>query len=66
MFNNDVLTDEVEELLQKNNIEKLYFDSLSTLSINNKNLGKDYISIMNENLDILKQELYVQKDEKLN
>lgn len=66
MFNNDVLTDEVEELLQKYNIEKLYFDSLSTLSINNKNLGKDYISIMNENLDILKQELYVQKDEKLN
>ena len=66
MFNNDVLTDEIEELLEKNNIEKLYFDSLSTLSINNKNLGKDYISIMNENLDILKQELYVQKDEKLN
>lgn len=66
MFNNDVLTDEIEELLEKNNIEKLYFDSLSTLSINNKNLGKDYISIMNENLNILKQELYVQKDEKLN
>ena len=66
MFNNDVLTDEIEDLLEKNNIEKLYFDSLSTLSINNKNLGKDYISIMNENLDILKQELYVQKDEKLN
>lgn len=65
MFNNDVLTDEIEELLQKYNIEKIYFDSLSTLSANNKNLGKDYISIMNENLDILKQELYVQKNDKL-
>lgn len=63
MFNNDVLTDEIEELLAKNNIEKLYFDSLTTLSIDNKNLGKDYISIMNENLDILKQELYIQKSE---
>ena len=66
MFENDVLTDEIEALLKKNNIEKLYFDSLSTLSIDNKNLGKDYISIMNENLDILKQELYTQKDSNAN
>lgn len=66
MFENDILTDEVEELLKKNNIEKLYFDSLSTLSIDNKNLGKDYISIMNENLDILKQELYTQKNSNTN
>ncbi len=61
MFPNDVLTDEVEELITKNNIEKLYFDPLTTLSVDNENLGKDYLSIMSENLDILKQELYIQK-----
>lgn len=61
MLKEDVLTDEIEDLLAKNNIEKLYFDSLTTLSADNKNLGKDYISVMSENLDILKQELYIQE-----
>lgn len=60
MFPDDVLTDEIENLLTQNNIEKLYFDPLTTLSVDNKNLGKDYLTVMSENLDILKQELYVQ------
>ncbi len=61
MFNEDVLSDDIEDFLTENNIEKLYFDSLTTLSSDNKNLGKDYISIMLENLEVLKQELYVEK-----
>lgn len=61
MLENDTLTDEVEKILTDNNIEKLYFDSLTTLSIDNKNAGKDYISVMRENLEILKQELYTQE-----
>ena len=58
MFRDDVLTDEVEKLITDNNIEKVYFDPLTTLSSENKASGKDYISIMNENLNILRQELY--------
>ena len=60
MLPNDVLTDDVEKLLDDYNIEKLYFDPLTTLSVENKNAGKDYITIMRENLDILKHELYKQ------
>lgn len=58
MLENDTLTDEIEDLLEQNKIEKLYFDSLTTLSVENKNAGKDYITVMRENLDILKHELY--------
>lgn len=61
MFNDDVLSDEVEKILTENEIKKLYFDPLTILSTEKKNLGKDYISVMKENLEILKQELYVQK-----
>lgn len=61
MLNEDVLSEDIEDFLTENNIEKLYFDSLTTLSSDNKNLGKDYISIMLENLEVLKQELYVEK-----
>lgn len=60
MLPNDVLTDDVEKLLDDYNIEKLYFDPLTTLSVENKNAGKDYITIMRENLDVLKHELYKQ------
>lgn len=58
MMPNDTLTDEVEDLLNSNNIEKLYFDPLTTLSSENIQNGKDYISVMNDNLEILKKELY--------
>ena len=58
MFKDDVLTDEIEKIITDNNIEKLYFESLTTLSSENKAAGKDYISIMRENLNILGQELY--------
>lgn len=58
MFSDDVLTEEVEEFLNNNNIETLYFDSLKILTIDNKNSEKDFISIMNDNLSILRQELY--------
>ncbi len=61
MFPDDTLTDEVEQLLKDNNINKLYFDPLTTLSVDNKNAGKDYITVMKENLDVLKLELYNQE-----
>ena len=58
MFENDTLTDEVEKIISDNNIEKIYFDSLTTLSSENQTSGKDYSSVMNSNLEILKKELY--------
>lgn len=58
MFENDTLSDDIEKILKDNKIEKLYFNSLITLSKENKTAKKDYIKIMNENLDILKRELY--------
>lgn len=61
MFPGDTLSDEVLEFLNNNNINKLYFDPLTTLSVENKNSGKDYITVMKENLDVLKQELYTQE-----
>ena len=58
MFEGDELSEDVEKLLTENKIEKLYFDSLTTLSKENKKAKKDYIRIMNDNLDIIKKELY--------
>ena len=58
MFENDTLTDEVEKIISDNNIEKIYFDSLTTLSSENQTSGKDYLSVMNSNLEILKKELF--------
>lgn len=58
MFENDTLTDEVEKIISDNNIEKIYFDSLTILSSENQTSGKDYLSVMNSNLEILKKELY--------
>ena len=64
MLPNDTLTDEVETMLSSNNIEKLYFNSITTLSTDEKNEGKDYISIMRENLELIKQEIYVIEEDK--
>ena len=58
MFEDDTLSNEVEEFLNNNKIEKIYFNSLNILTIENKNNEKNYITIMNENLGILRQELY--------
>ena len=58
MFEEDILTDEVEKFITDNNIEKIYFDSLNILTTENKNSEKNYISIMNSNLSVLRQELY--------
>lgn len=64
MLPNDTLTDNVEEMLTSNNIEKLYFNSITTLSTDDKSEGKDYISIMKENLELIKQEIYVIEEDK--
>ena len=42
----------------KDDLEILYIDPINNISTEDKNGGKDYISIMNDNIDKLKQELY--------
>lgn len=59
-----ILKDEEEnqytkELKEENSdLEILYIDPINNISTDDKNSGKDYISIMNDNIDKLKQELY--------
>ena len=49
----------VEDLLNENSgIQTLEIDTLANISTEDKNDGKDYITIMNENIDKFKQELY--------
>lgn len=58
MLEGDEINEDIEIMLSDNNIEKLYFDSLSVLSKENRANGKDYINVMNDNLETLKKELY--------
>ncbi|MBR4351123.1 MAG: zinc ABC transporter substrate-binding protein [Bacilli bacterium] len=49
----------VEDLLNEvSGIQTLEIDTLANITTEDKNDGKDYISIMNENIDKFKQELY--------
>ena len=48
----------VEALVKEGNVEVLRFHMLSNITEDEKNNGEDYISIMNKNLELLKQELY--------
>ena len=58
MFEGDKLSEDVDKLLKNNNIERVYFDSLTILNEDNKKNGKDYLKVMNDNLELLKKELY--------
>ena len=48
----------VKAIIDETNVEKLEFHSLSNISENERSSKKDYISIMNDNISLLKQELY--------
>ena len=46
-------------MIQNNpKIKALELNRLDVITDNDREEGKDYISLMNENLDLLKQELY--------
>ena len=48
----------VKAIIDETNVSKLEFHSLSNISEAERNGKKDYISIMNDNISLLKQELY--------
>lgn len=51
-------TQTMKDLKEKYNAKYLEIDTLNNLSADNKTNNKDYITIMNENIDNLKEELY--------
>ena len=51
-------SDTVKELKKTYNVKTLEIDTLNNISMEDKNTNKDYISLMNENMDNLKEELY--------
>jgi len=59
MIEGDEINPDIEKFITNNNIEKLYFNSLTTISDEDASIDRNYITIMKENLEILKQELYV-------
>lgn len=52
------LDSSVQALIDETNVEKLEFNTLSSLSDTERSGKKDYVSIMLENIALLKQELY--------
>ena len=48
----------VQAIIDETKVEKLEFHSLSNINESERNSKKDYISIMNDNITLLKQELY--------
>lgn len=58
-FKDDELSDTAKNLLEKHqNVKKQELHKLDNLSDNDRSSKKDYISIMNSNLELLKKELY--------
>lgn len=58
-FKDEKISENVQELLNANtNLKKQELHKLDNISDNDRNNKKTYISIMNENLELLKQELY--------
>lgn len=58
-FKNEKLSPNAEEVIKyNNNIKKLELNRIDNISDNDRDESKDYITLMNENLDLLKQELY--------
>lgn len=58
-FKDDKLSDNAKELLENNpDVKKQELHKLNNLSDDDRSNKKDYLSIMNDNLELLKQELY--------
>lgn len=56
--NNEELSKTVEDLKNNTKVEIAYIHTLSTITETERNNKKDYISIMNENIELLKNEIY--------
>lgn len=55
---NEDLSDVVNDLISETGAKNLEFNTLSNISETDRNNRKDYLTIMSENIEILKNELY--------
>ena len=55
---NETLNEEINNFIEKTKIETLEFHNLANLNETERKEKKDYLSIMTENVELLKQELY--------
>ena len=60
IFSTDInnLNKNVQKVVKKTGVEILELNDLSNLTENQRNSKEDYISLLNENIDLLKKELY--------
>ena len=58
LLDNDEITNTVKKLVDDNDATIIRLHSLANITENERELKKDYISIMNENIELLKNELY--------
>lgn len=55
---NEEINGTIQSIIDETNVETLSFHTLSNISESERNGKKDYVSIMTENINSLKQELY--------
>jgi len=58
VIQNEEINDTIQGIISESNVGTLAYHTLSNMSESEKNNKKDYISIMTENINLLKQELY--------
>lgn len=58
VLNNDKLSEEVESFINETKIQKLYYHSLNVITNEEEENNEDYISIMYDNIELIKKELY--------
>ncbi|MBE6144163.1 MAG: zinc ABC transporter substrate-binding protein [Firmicutes bacterium] len=55
---NEEVDENINSLIEGSKVKVSYLHTLSTITENERNSKKDYITIMNENIEILKNEIY--------
>lgn len=58
VFENDKLNDKIEKTISSAKLTKLTFYRLDSINDEQRKGNKDYLQIMHDNLDLLKQEIY--------
>jgi zinc transport system substrate-binding protein len=58
VLKDEKLSEDTEKFISNNKITKLYFHSLTTITKEEENEDNDYISIMYDNIDEIKKQLY--------
>jgi len=58
IYENTDLNEEITNIINENNIEKISFKNLKNINDEERENKKDYLSIMTDNLDNIKKELY--------